>query len=192
MDEEATNNIIKDEESILKITDFPNNSDKKQEILTENFEKINYNDCEMGEFSMEVGENKNNIDPHEITHISLCPMCPKKFSNSKDTSEHLSKLHKIPFEIQEALKVFHVKEVALTRTLFFIDSEFETGCYENSATTKEENEIKETFVCPKCGANFGTNHDAENHLEKIHHIPSEIRKNNPDLIIERRDIRNIC
>ena len=77
-------------------------------------------------------------------------------------------------------------QIPLPRTLFFIDdSDFDMAC-----EYSDESEIRETFVCPTCGANFSTKQYAEKHLTKIHQI--DVQKNNQDLVIERRDIRNIC
>ena len=76
-------------------------------------------------------------------------------------------------------------QIPLTRTLFFIDSDFDMAC-----EYSDESEIRETFVCPMCGANFRTKQYAEKHLANIHQI--DVQKNNQDLVIERRDIRNIC
>ena len=79
-----------------------------------------------------------------------------------------------------------MNQIPLPRTLFFIDdSDFDMAC-----EYSDESEIRETFVCPICGANFQTKQYAEKHLTKIHQI--DIQKNNQDLAIERRDIRNIC
>ena len=76
-------------------------------------------------------------------------------------------------------------QIPLTRTLFFIDSDFDIAC-----EYSDESEIRETFVCPKCGANFRIKQNAEKHMKKIHGI--DVHKNDQDLAIERRDIRNIC
>ena len=77
-------------------------------------------------------------------------------------------------------------QIPLPRTLFFIDdSDFDMAC-----EYSDESEIRETFVCPICGANFRTKQCAEKHLTKIHQI--DVQKNNQDLVIERRDRRNIC
>ena len=78
-----------------------------------------------------------------------------------------------------------MNQIPLPRTLFFIDSDFDMA-YEYS----DESEIRETFVCPTCGANFCTKQYAEKHLTKSHQI--DVQKNSQDLVIERRDIRNIC
>ena len=44
------------------------------------------------ESKYEVDYSTNQIDPHEITHVFVCPMCQKKFVSLCDTRQHLSKV----------------------------------------------------------------------------------------------------
>ena len=49
-------------------------------------------DFDSSESKYEIDYSTNQIDPHEITHVFVCPMCQKKFISLCDTREHLSKV----------------------------------------------------------------------------------------------------
>ena len=49
-------------------------------------------DFDSSESKYETDCSTNQIDPHEITHVFVCPMCQKKFVSQCDTREHLSKV----------------------------------------------------------------------------------------------------
>ena len=51
------------------------------------------NKCsDLSESKYEIDYSTNQIDPHEITHVFVCPMCQKKFVSLCDTRQHLSKV----------------------------------------------------------------------------------------------------
>jgi hypothetical protein len=49
-------------------------------------------DFDSSESKYEMDYSTNQIDPHEITHVCVCPMCQKKFVSLCDTRQHLSKV----------------------------------------------------------------------------------------------------
>ena len=49
-------------------------------------------DFDSSESKYEIDYSINQNDPHEITHVFVCPMCQKKFVSLCDTRQHLSKV----------------------------------------------------------------------------------------------------
>ena len=104
----------------------------------------------------------------------------------------MSKMHNIPYEVQENLSSLDVIEKPLTRSICFTENVVSPNSVGLSPATIDFMEIKDIYVCPLCGANFHRYIDAEKHLCQRHHISNAIQKSIPQLMIKRREIYNIC
>ena len=101
-------------------------------------------------------------------------------------------MHNIPYDVQENLNSLTVIEKSLPRSLCFTENVVSLNSVGLSPPIIDFMEIKDTYVCPLCGANYHRYIDAQKHLCQRHHISNDIQRSNPQLMIRRREIQNIC
>ncbi|XP_059616203.1 uncharacterized protein LOC132261415 [Phlebotomus argentipes] len=106
---------------------------------------------------------------HEEPGGFPCPSCSAKFTSSTDRKQHRNAEHRV-YRCQICDAKFRIQEDYVGH-IMSIHSDCKCGAKNNSQETRSGNEVmrkkKVKLSCEKCGVEFISKHDLENHVQSL-------------------------